>query len=410
MAADVRNSRVPQTRTKVKRSDIENAALSVISEAGASKLTHRLISRAANVSLAATTYHYADKHDIIVSASLRLMRKFRTFVTRTNVSTLHSGSISGPFRAALSSFLCALSEDRYLLFNCWAELMLYSARQPNGAHIGRAWYKMLDSLAEESAGINALVQCSRIHGLLDLLVGLTFVSTSQNLDACRIRAVLRDGDDPLSAWKPKEATGRFKLKDSRATRKSAETRAKILTAAIELLAEDGPGAVTYRAVAGKAGVAQGTPFYQFRTVSGLLSEAQRQLFEDSKDRYRAAADRSVASDTSIAHLVARTSSVFWREVTDHAGKSASSYSLWLQAARDEQVRLMVWNAIEDQLTAWKKVLEHLNPEIRPIDPLLAQALFVGKLIRVIAVDSVEFDKTQIQAEFDRDIRAIVNSR
>lgn len=409
VAEDHRNSRIPQTRTKFKRSDIENAALSMISEAGASKLTHRLISKAANVSIAATTYHYADKHDIIVSASLRLMRKFRTFMTRTDVSALHSGSISGPSRAALSSFLCALSEDRYLLFNCWAELMLYSARQANGALIGRAWYKMLDSLAEASADINILLQCSRIQGLLDLLVGLTFVSTSQNLDACRIGAVLRDGDDPLSVWKPMEAEGCFKREDSRATRKSAETKAKVLAAAIELLAEDGPGAVTYRAVARKAGVAQGTPFYQFRTVSALLSEAQHKLFEDSKDRYRAAADRSVASDTSISHLVARTSSVFWREVTDHAGKSASSYSLWLRATRDEQVRLMVWNAIEDQLIAWKKVLGRLNPEIRPIDPLLAQALFVGKLIRVIAIDSVQFEESQIQAEFDRDIRAIVNS-
>lgn len=404
--AEGRSARISQTRTRVKRSDIENAALSVLSEEGSSKLTHRLISKVAGVSLAATTYHYADKHDILVSASLRLMRKFRIFIEKPRIKEMCTRPSSG---ALLSSFLCASAEDNYFHFNCWAELMLHSARQPKGDHIGQAWYKMFDSLVEEGASEDAVDQRSRLRGLSDLLVGLLLVTTSQGLDAGRVLEVLRDDRDPLSAWKPKGMNRTRNLQISRATKKSAETRARVLTAAIELLAEEGPGAVTYRAVARKADVAQGTPFYQFQSISELLSEAQRQLFEDSKKRYRAAADGSVASHSSVEHLIARTSSVFWREVTEHAGRSASSYSLWVQAARDEHVRLMIWNAIENQLIAWEKVLRRLNPDIRPIDPLLAQALFVGKLIRVIAVSSVECDEAQIRAEFDRDLRAIVNS-
>lgn len=400
-----RPSRGLQTRTKSKRSDIESAALSALAEDGTSKLTHRLISRAAGVSIAATTYHYADKHDIIVSASARLMRKFEAYLAGPSVGGLSSRLQAVNPAPAISSLLLDFAKEDYFHFNGWAELMLYSARRQDDRRIGQTWYETFDRLGNELSRHGA-----RIQGLTDLLVGLLLAATSQGLTAGQLHQVLRDGADPLTAWKPQTLEPADGASLARATRKSAETRAKVLAAAIDLLAEDGPGAVTYRAVARKAGVAQGTPFYQFRTISVLLSEAQGRLFEESKHRYRTAAERFALLEPTIEHLIDQTSSVFWREVTEHAGKSASSYSLWVEGARDKGVRLMIWKAIEDQLIAWQRVLKRLNPEIRPIDPLLAQALFVGKLIRIIAVGPTASGEDQIREEFDRDLRAIANAR
>jgi len=51
------------------------------------------------------------------------------------------------------------------------------------------------------------------------------------------------------------------------------TRERLLTAAIELIAEAGWGGVTTRAVAERAGVNQALVHYHYRSVAGLLREA-----------------------------------------------------------------------------------------------------------------------------------------
>src|SRR6218665_1316556 len=71
--ADRKGQALRAARTKAK---IANAVISVLAESGSSRLTHRLVAAAAGVPLAATTYHYATKRDMIADASQRLLDGF----------------------------------------------------------------------------------------------------------------------------------------------------------------------------------------------------------------------------------------------------------------------------------------------------------------------------------------------
>lgn len=67
-------------RSEKKRERIVDAVITVLSEAGIARLTHRRVAAAANVSLSATTYHYATKADMLADASRKLLDGYlRTF-------------------------------------------------------------------------------------------------------------------------------------------------------------------------------------------------------------------------------------------------------------------------------------------------------------------------------------------
>jgi AcrR family transcriptional regulator len=65
------------------------------------------------------------------------------------------------------------------------------------------------------------------------------------------------------------------------TAASAETRARLLRAAAELIAELGWGRVTTRAVATRAGLPHGAISYHFRGKQELLTEAAVRVFEQA---------------------------------------------------------------------------------------------------------------------------------
>jgi AcrR family transcriptional regulator len=68
---------------------------------------------------------------------------------------------------------------------------------------------------------------------------------------------------------------------SNRTPSSEETRARLLSAAAELIAEVGWGRVTTRAVATRAGLPHGAVSYHFRGKEGLLTEAALHVFEQA---------------------------------------------------------------------------------------------------------------------------------
>jgi AcrR family transcriptional regulator len=68
---------------------------------------------------------------------------------------------------------------------------------------------------------------------------------------------------------------------SKRTTSSDETRARLLRAAAELIAESGWGRVTTRAVAERAGLPHGAVSYHFRGKQELLTEAAIHVFEQA---------------------------------------------------------------------------------------------------------------------------------
>jgi AcrR family transcriptional regulator len=222
--------------------------------------------------------------------------------------------------------------------------------------------------------------------------------------------VLEDGADPLVVWRPAGGAPDEAAQPEPAGRKAAATRERILTAAIDLLTEQGPGGVGYRTVAECAGLTITAPAYYFRTIGDLLAAAQTRLFAASKARYRQGVSGADYSAIDLAGLIDLTAVIFLREATEYGAANVAGFSLWLEAARHPALRPTVWSAVEDQSRAWSRLLSRLSPSPRPIDGLLLQCLFLGKLVRITATGAETPDLAAVRGAFARDIAAIIEDR
>src|SRR5918995_244018 len=74
---------------------------------------------------------------------------------------------------------------------------------------------------------------------------------------------------------------------------SGRTRSRLMTAAVELIAEVGWGRVTTRAVAERAGLPHGSVSYHFRGKQELLTEAALTAFQEAVPTDQVAAAASV---------------------------------------------------------------------------------------------------------------------
>jgi AcrR family transcriptional regulator len=85
------------------------------------------------------------------------------------------------------------------------------------------------------------------------------------------------------------------------TPKSAQTRAKVLAAALTMLREQGYEATTMRAIASAAGVSTGNAYYYFPSKDHLVQE----LYLDVLRSHRAVADEVLASGGTLADRLRR---------------------------------------------------------------------------------------------------------
>lgn len=101
------------------------------------------------------------------------------------------------------------------------------------------------------------------------------------------------------------------------------TRERLLDAALEVLGREGGGALTVRAVQGRAGLPHGSIRHHFGDRAGLL----RGLFDHLATRERAAAPPGADAAATLAHWAG-------------AGRTLTlaRYELFLMAARDPELR------------------------------------------------------------------------
>jgi hypothetical protein len=68
------------------------------------------------------------------------------------------------------------------------------------------------------------------------------------------------------------------------------------------------------------------------------------------------------------------------------------------------------SAIVDQHLVWQRVLSRVMPRQRPIDALVAQAAYIGKIVRVLATGSTTDDLAWVRGEFAYDLAALSRDR
>jgi AcrR family transcriptional regulator len=361
------------------------------------------------VSLAATTYYFDTKFDIVAEASRRTLQGYIDAFHRAAVRFKQQPSDAARFSAFAAKLVHnAVGRDR-LRALCWAEISLDAHRHPESLELSRQWFSNLADVWFEMADASGFKEPRETaRSAIDLVIGLLLVATSLGLSAEQVDAVLLGGESPLTAWKMEPAEQILPSPTARTSKKALATRNKIIDAAIDVLVSDGPGALTYRTVAARAGITPAGPFYHFPTIDTLLAAAQSSLFDDSKQRYREVA-AEIGDILDAERLIDRTATVLVREATEFSGQNLASYAIWLQASRKPELRPMIWGAVADQYRAWDRLLAPLAIRKRPIDALLAFCSFVGMHVRILSTGSTLEDLAQVRREFARDFTALTRS-
>lgn len=394
----VQGRRAAQRRSKQTQGKIIQAAILILAECGLAGLTHRAVAKRAKVSLAATTYYYKTKTDIIADISNFLMNN-QVDQDEQIIQILPTDQEAHP----VLEFVLNLTDAKKIMLLVWLEIQFESGRKAEVDTSVQGWQAFFRQL-----GWNAAKPVGKSE--LDMEIGLIIMSLSQGLDFEDMKLVFLEGADPFQKWmKDTPAKREMKSEVSRSTPKAKATHQRILQAAISIMVENGASAVNYRAIAKKMELTPAAIKYYFLSLQDLLREAQSELFGLSKSRYRETMGVVSYSRLEINELVDLTTTVFFREATEFGGLNLANYGIWLEAAREPELQPMVWAAIDDQANAWLRVLSVLSVEISPLDAFVMQATYIGKLIRIVCTGSSTQDLALVRGEFSEAIRCLLKS-
>jgi DNA-binding transcriptional regulator YbjK len=382
--------RAVQNRTMVTRGKIADGAVDVLARAGVQGLTHRAVARAAGVSLAATTYHFDTKSDIVEEASRTLLdgylAAFRRLADR--IAAAEETRFTNLNDLIERIVLNVLGRERMRSL-AWSELILHGGRSPSGRTLAQSWYEQLDAIWQ---GIARLIEPgaprNKASAAIDLTVGLTFVLHPLGLDQKMVADILAGRRDPEPLLeKVARARGAHKVEveeDELPTR-YADMRRKIVEVAIDIMVREGAAGISHRRVAEVAGMVRSGPSYYFATIEELLETAQMALFERAKARYRAGLGSAGTASMDKERLLDLTTAIFFREALEFGSESIGHYSVWIGAAQNPSLRPAVASSLLDQHRAWMRRLASVSGKVpNAAVALRMQALFIGKLIRAIA--------------------------
>lgn len=399
-----------QERARKTGARIAQAAIAVLAKQGLSRVTHRSVAIEAGVALAATTYYYATKSDIIRAASAAILQHYVDSFERTAERYRQNPGASPPFREFVWRQLRNVAVRDRMMMMAWQEISLDAVRGHDSLALMREWHGEINRLWIKIARAAKTPNPENTaRSGVDLILGLLLMVCGLSLAPAEIDAVFAGNADPSRCWArlPEEAPRQAAT--GRSSRKADGTRERILDAAIEVLITEGPAAIGYRAIAERAHLTTTAPAYYFPTTAGLLEAAQRRLFEDSKARYRDMMHGARSAEANVADL---TSAIFIREATEFAQVNLANFAIWVEAGRRPQLAPMVWSAVHDQDIAWRRHLTAARRGRQPLprDGVLAQALFLGKLQRILSTGSDMTALAQIRTEFARDLGAIERGR
>lgn len=396
-----------QRRSVEKRARVAEGAIDVLASHGVAGLTHRLVAKRAGVSLAATTYHFDSKFDLIGAATTLAMANYSESIRRAAERFKRAKGRPRTFRHfAVSLIRGATKRDRNATI-AWAEIILDGRRHPEALVLSRQLFKQLPDLwsgVAESAGLTLSEE--DVRSVIDVVVGFLMMTVTLGLSQRQVDAVLSGESHPVKAWHI-SSTAHARELGNRLSDKAQATKERIISASIDLLIAAGPSAISHRAVAERAGLSATAPGYYYPTIGDLLADTQKRLFEESKRRYREAAV-SYAKELDVETFVDRTNTAFLREATEFGGASVARFGIWLQSSRQPELRPIIWDEIADQNLAWERVLRQISKRPRPIDPMLAQTLFAGKLVRILATGSTTADLSLVRREFAESFRALAS--
>jgi DNA-binding transcriptional regulator YbjK len=152
--------------------------------------------------------------------------------------------------------------------------------------------------------------------------------------------------------------------------RSRSRRELLLRAAVELLADGGPRAVTHRAVAARAGVPQASTTYYFASIQQLTDEALRLHLSERTAELQAmiasATDKG-GSTEDIARVLAEMLITRSREI------AIAQFEVYMQAGRNPELSTHV----EQTLRTFEKIAESVLRLLGAREPERAAPVFVA---------------------------------
>ncbi|MEV0824844.1 DUF952 domain-containing protein [Nonomuraea rubra] len=139
-----------QERSRRRRTALLGAAVALLTEGGFNAVTHRAVAHRARLPLAATTYYFASRDQLLAEAFAQLVETelatTRTWITQHGL-------------AALPDQIAAAGRTRQL--GLW-ELYVHAGRDPVLQHIARRWTDGCVHLIAEALRLPATDPCARL--------------------------------------------------------------------------------------------------------------------------------------------------------------------------------------------------------------------------------------------------------
>lgn len=164
-----------------------------------------------------------------------------------------------------------------------------------------------------------------------------------------------------------------------------------MRAAVELLADGGPKAVTHRAVAARAGVPQASTTYYFESIQQLTDEALRLHLSERISELQAMITEAATkggSTEDIARLLAEMLITRSRDI------AIAQFEVYMQAGRNPVLRDHVAKA----LAAFEKIAEAVLSFLGARDPVRAAPVFVALIDGYLLHRVARPDQVQLDAE------------
>lgn len=161
-------------------------------------------------------------------------------------------------------------------------------------------------------------------------------------------------------------------------RPGADTRQRIMDAAVETLREEGIVGTTARAIAQRGGFNQALIFYHFRSIPQLLMEAFARTSDEQIARYEAAA-ADVASLHDLVTIARRLHD------DDIQSGAVTAVTQLMAAATDPELGGQILDRIDRWIAIVERALERANPAAGTIENVVSprsaayaiSAMFLG---------------------------------
>ncbi|MBL4800477.1 MAG: TetR family transcriptional regulator [Emcibacter sp.] len=403
-----------QTRAQATIDRITDAAIKVIARDGISRTTHRKIAEMAEVSLASITYHFATKEDILNESSRRLLTNYLHRFENAEARLAANNSKWANMEDLIAQVLTYAFGKFRTETMAWQEIMLEAGRSEESQALARDWHTTLFNIwhriskhfQNDKPALNARSAIDLITGLIFILSPLK-VSQTQVKDLFYGKKTLSNLQRATSA-KP-DTRNDIDLCDTPLSPKKIRTRGLILKAAISILTEHGASAVTHRSVAHASGLSNAVPIYHFKSIDGLLHEAQITLYKTARERYRKGMAGVNYEKLTVDQLVDLTNTIFIRETTEYGKANIAKLSVELESYRKPDLQMLfIGSSILEQDQAWHRLLTTLSPTTPPQMALFMQAQFIGKMIRLIATGTNTSDLITSREEFEWTLKAALS--